>query len=76
MGQTRVEVRLAVEHIERGAGDRAILQGVDQRLLIDHSAARDVDDDALGAKCFQDLVGDHTPRLIRHRAGQHQNVAC
>ena len=42
--------RLLGEHVETGRIDRAVLQRLDQRRLVDHRAARHVDDDAARAR--------------------------
>ena len=42
--QLRVDRRLVLEHVEAGAGDLAALDHAGQRVLVDHLAARGVDD--------------------------------
>jgi 3-dehydroquinate dehydratase/shikimate dehydrogenase len=44
------DVRLVLEHVERGAGDRAALECRDERDLVDDGAARYVDQVAIGAE--------------------------
>ena len=47
--QRRLGGRLGVEHVERGAGDDAVADGVGERGLVDDAAAGDVDDRATSA---------------------------
>jgi len=47
LAQLRIDCRLVLEHVEAGAGKLATLQHPGQRRLIDHLAARGVDDDRL-----------------------------
>ena len=42
--EQRAGVRLLGEDVERGAGDLPALERLDERLLVDELAARDVDD--------------------------------
>src|SRR5665213_98628 len=52
-GQRIRRMRFAFEHIQAGAGDGLVGQRRDQRRLIDHGAARDVDDVAVLAELAQ-----------------------
>ena len=45
LDELRVDRRLVLEHVEAGAGDLARLDHAGQRVLVDHLAARGVDDD-------------------------------
>ena len=47
-------VRLVGENIEAGAAEAAFLERRHQRRLVDHRAARDVDEDALRAERVED----------------------
>ncbi len=67
-------LRLRSEHVERGAGDPALLQGGDQRLLVDHRAARDVDQIAVAAEPIERRAADQVARRLAARAAQHQHV--
>ena len=51
--ERRIDLGLAHEHVEAGAQDRAALQRRDQRRLVDHAAARHVDQDAARAQRFE-----------------------
>ena len=51
--EARIEVGLGGEHVERRAGDRAVLQRIEQRRLVDDRAARDIDEVAARARAFQ-----------------------
>jgi hypothetical protein len=55
-------VRLALEHVEAGAGDRSVAKRAHQRLLVDDRAARDVDEVALLAERRQHLGIDELSR--------------
>ena len=50
---------LGGEHVEAGGEDSAGFQRRDQRRLVDHRAARDVDDDAARAERLQHVGIDH-----------------
>src|SRR5579871_676554 len=52
-------VRLPLEYVETGGKDGPGLQRRDQRLLIDHAAARDIDDHAAGTERLHDIGIDH-----------------
>ena len=45
LDQLRIDRRLVLEHVEAGAGDLAGFDQARQRVLVDHLAARGVDDD-------------------------------
>ena len=64
----RRHVRLVGEDVEAGAQDRAGLQRLDQRRLVDDAAARDVDEDALRPERLQHLRVDDPVRLRPARA--------
>ena len=49
LDELRVHRRLVLEHVEAGAGDLARLDHARQRVLVDHLAARGVDDIGLRA---------------------------
>ena len=58
LAQGRGNVRLVLEHVECRPAERAGLQRLDQRRLVDDRAARHVDEDALRAECAQHLGGE------------------
>ena len=45
--------------VERSAAQPAGAQGVDQRILVHQLPARDIDQQAIGAKRIEDRGGDH-----------------
>ena len=57
-----------------GAGDLACLQRLDQRRLVDHAAARHIDQ--IGARLHggEDFLADDAARLGRQRGERHQVV--
>ena len=61
--QRRLGGRLAGEHVERGAADAAVADGVGQRVLVDDPAARHVDDALAGLGLGQVVGADHPDRL-------------
>jgi hypothetical protein len=61
--------------VESGAGDLLLLQVAQQHRLVDHRAARDVDEVALGAECVEHLRVDELARLRAARRDDHQHVA-
>ena len=52
-------MRLVGEHIETGGIDRAVFQRLDQCRLIDHRAARHIDQNAARTKRLEHLGIDH-----------------
>ncbi len=48
------DVRLVGVDVEAGGADGAVAERCDQRRLVDHDAAADVDEDAVGAERLQD----------------------
>ena len=79
LDQLRVHRRLVLEHVEPGAGDVAGLDQARERILVDHFAARGVDDERLRAEQLQpprreQVIGPRRVRAI-HRydvhAGEH-----
>ena len=71
VGQRRQCVRrvrfLGVD-VEAGAGDRLVGERFDQRLLVDHRAAGDVDDIAVLAEPLEDIGVDDMMGVVRRRA--------
>ena len=65
--------RLLREHVERGAGDLSRFQRLDQRRLVDHAAARDIDQ--IGGRLHggEHLRADDAARLRRQRRQRHQD---
>src|SRR3954453_5086713 len=55
------------EHVERGPSELARSKRVDQRLLVDHTAATDVDEDRPVAQARNRLVADQSARLVGER---------
>ncbi len=55
----RAGVRLVLEAVEAGTRDGAVLQGGDQRVLVDGGTARDVDDMTGGTERLQHFGIDH-----------------
>ena len=69
LGELRIDRRLVLEHVEAGAGDLAAADQADQRVLVDHFAARGVDDvglrpDQLEAARRQQVIGRRRVRAI------------
>ena len=66
--------RLVGEDIETGGQDRLVAQRRDQRVFIDDRAARDIDEDAVGAERLEHFGIDDS--VGRRAAGRddHQNV--
>src|SRR5665213_2687321 len=50
LDEFRVDRRLVLEHVEAGASDAAGFDQTGERVLVDHLAARGVDDIGLGAE--------------------------
>src|SRR3546814_7546230 len=65
-------IRLLLENVETGTSDRTGLQRLDQRLFIDDGATGDVEDDAHGAKRFEDFGSDEITRLLPSGAGRSE----
>ena len=62
--QLRIDRRLVLEHVEAGARDVARLDHAGERVLVDHLAARRVDDDrrrAASASAGAPRAGDRSP---------------
>ena len=66
--------RLGVEHVEGGAGDRAVAHRVGQRGLVDDAAAGDVDDAQRRLGLEQQLAPDQALRLGRLREVDGEEV--
>ncbi len=73
--QRRRHIGLMLEDIEPGARDPAAFQGGDQRRLIHHAAARDVDENAFRAQRFQHPGVDHVAGVGTGRSRHHQEIA-
>ena len=77
--QLRVDRRLVLEHVEAGAGDLARLDHAGQRVLVDHLAARGVDDVGLGPQQLEparreQVIGRRRVRAVDRddvHAGEH-----
>jgi enoyl-CoA hydratase/carnithine racemase len=67
-------MRLVLEHVEPGAGDRPVAQRLDERLLVDDRAARDVDEVALLAERGEHLGVDQLPRRGAARRDDDEEV--
>ncbi len=61
-------MRLAGKDIEAGGQNGAVLQGGDQRRLVHHAAAADIDEDAAGAERLEHGGADDIGRV--RAAGQ------
>src|SRR5262245_48629550 len=64
--------RLALEHVERGMAETPRLERCDQRRLIDHAAARDVDQRSFWTERVDDGSRDEVAGLCPAFAGNHQ----
>jgi hypothetical protein len=67
-------VRLALEHVEAGTGDDAVLQRLDERLFVDDRAARDVDEVAVLAEGSQHLGIDELARARATRRDDDEKI--
>ena len=67
-------VGLVGKHVERRAGDDAGGHGMDQRRLVDHRAARHVDQITLGAQRRQHLGVDQAARALAARRDDDQEI--
>ena len=74
LDQRRRDFRLPRENVEPGGQYRAIFEGADQRRLIDHGAARDVDQHAIRSQRRQDLGIDDVARRRAARQDDDQRV--
>lgn len=64
-GERGGHMRLLLEHIEPGPAEASGLQGRDQRGLVDHLAAGDIDDHAARTDRLQHLGPDQARRSWR-----------
>jgi hypothetical protein len=67
--EIRMQRRFVLEHVETGGGKGAVLQRLDERRVIDHAAARGVDEDGAGfhfreLRRAQDVVGGRRIRRV------------
>ena len=67
--------RLGREHVERRAADAAVAQRRDQRLVVDHRAARHVDDQRARLHQADAPRVDQTACFRGQRAAEHDDVA-
>ena len=72
--QRRLGRRLGVEHVERGAGDDALADGVGERGLVDDAAAGDVDHAQRRLGLEQQVAPDQALRLGRLRQVDGEEV--
>ncbi|MNC22481.1 hypothetical protein D3C75_704830 [compost metagenome] len=68
--------RLVAQHIERSASNLPGLQGVDQVGLVDHGAARSVDQHGVMLHPGQLLATDQVPGLCGQRAVDRDHIAA
>src|SRR5690606_13045025 len=80
--KARIDIGFVLENIQGGAGDTALLQGLDESVLVDDRAPRQVDDPRFGAQGFKHACVDQVTRLwaagtshcqdvnVRRRVGQ------
>ena len=68
--------RLGREHVERGAGDAARRQRLEQRRLVDQPAARAIDQAQALLGQFQRLGVDDVPGLFRQRRMQGDEIGA
>ena len=66
-----VRQRLRIRDVERGAPDRARAQRLDERVRVDHRAARDVDQPRVLAHRLQLAGADEVARAAGGRGGDH-----
>ncbi|MNY09456.1 hypothetical protein D3C86_1423710 [compost metagenome] len=67
-------VRFVFEDVQPGAGDALVGQGVDQRGLVHHGAARDIDQVALRPERLQHAGRDQVACFRPARGGHDQEV--
>ena len=72
--EERARVRLLREDVERGAGDLAALERLDERVLVDQLAAGDVDDPDAVLHPRELLAPDEAARLRRERRVEGDEV--
>src|SRR5258708_3619789 len=72
MSRREAIVLIDVEHRAR---DAALAQGFDQRVLLHHGAAADIDQPGAGFHPSEALAVEEVMRLLRERAGDHHEVA-
>ena len=68
--------RLDLEHVEPGAGDRAVDQGAVQRPLVDHRPARGVDDVGRGLHQPQQALAHDVVRGLAQRHADREEVGA
>ena len=66
--------RLRVEDVEPRAGDASLAQRLDERVLVDDRAARNVDEEGGRLHQPQPARVEQTARLVRQRAGDDDDV--
>src|SRR5262245_35671975 len=62
--ETFIDARLRRENVEARSCDDAAFERRDQRLLVDHAAARHVDENAVAAEPLEEACVDEMMRLI------------
>ena len=67
-------LRLPREHVQAGGAEPAAHHGFDQRRLVDHRAARDIDQPALGPERLDHLAPDQSGGFGAALAGDDQHV--
>ena len=66
--------RLLREHVERGAGDRAAVKRLDQSRLVDHAAARNIDQISGWLHRREHLLADDAARLRAQWRQRNQEI--
>ena len=74
-GQMMKNLRLGLEHVERGDGDGLVAQSLDQRRLVDHAATRRIDEECTRLHRREHFGVDHAVRLLGIRRQQHEMIA-
>ena len=72
--EQRSLVGLGGEHVERGAGELARLEGLEQRLLVDERAARGVHEPCAVAHLRDRVAVDQAARLVGQRRVQRHDL--
>src|SRR5262249_56830608 len=66
----------ALEYVEGGVTEPALCQRRNERVLVDHAAARDVDERALRTERVDDGGRDEVPRLRTALTRDHEIIAA